>query len=180
MWPLFGTYGCSKSSAASCLSFLILFGFFGFNMLVLEPHHCNFLPFLHIQMWFLAIFKSTKQGQSVQKSRKSQNRVYTLLCVPKSPWIRCEPQKNVLRMYYGCFDHFLTAVQSILMPKTRILTYFSCFLRILEGLNYWAAWAGAARVHKNPKKSKSPKISLNIPQFSYNDILKFLGSVPFS
>ena len=166
MWPLFGTYGYSKCSGASYLSFLILFGFFGFHMLVLEPHHCNFLPFLQIQMWFLAIFKSTKWCQSVQKSWKSQNRVYTLRMVPKSPWIRYKPQKNVLRMDYGCFDHFLTAFHSILMPKTRILTYFSCFLTILEGLNYWAAWSGAAGVHKNPKKSKSPKMGLNTPKLS--------------
>ena len=131
----------------------------------------RFCDFRVFEMWFWMSFggrnfKSAKQGQSVQKSRKSQNRVYTLLCVPKSPWIRCEPQKNVLRMDYGCFDHFLTAVRGILMPKTRILTYFSCFLTILEGLNYWAAWSGAAGVHKNPKKSKSPKMGLNTPKLS--------------
>merc|ERR1711994_251140 len=85
---------------------------------------------------------------------------------PKVALNPMEPQKNVLRMDYGCFDNFLTAFHSILMPKTRILTYFSCFLTILEGLNYLAASTGAARVHKNPKKSKSPKMGLNTPKLS--------------
>merc|ERR1712083_698826 len=51
---------------------------------------------------------------------------------------------------------------------------------ILEGLNYLAASTGAAGVHKNPKKSKSPKMGLNAPKLSSNVILKCLGSVPLA
>merc|ERR1712141_200880 len=95
----------------------------------------------------------------------SKSSLYTL----NGPKVALDPMrtsKNVFRMDYGCLDHFLTAVRGILMPKTRILTNFSCFLTILEGLNYWAARPGAAGVHKNPKKSKSPKIGLNTPKLS--------------
>ena len=69
-------------------------------------------------------------------------------------------QKNVLGTANGWFWHFLTPVRGILTQKTAILTYFRCFLMILQDLNYWAACRGCARVHKTRKKSKSPKMSL--------------------
>merc|ERR1711994_623712 len=94
-------------------------------------------------------FKSAKQGQSVQKSRKSRFRDNTFYRGRIRQRIVSEPQKNVLRMYYGCFDHFLTAVQSILMPK-------SCFLTILEGLNVSGGCTGA----QEPKKVKIAKNEL--------------------
>ena len=83
-----------------------------------------------------SIFKSTKWCQSVQKSRKSQNRVYTVFRAQKSPGIDCETQKNDRGTRKWCFEHFLTAVRGIMMQKTAIFAYFWRFLKILQGLNY--------------------------------------------
>ena len=69
-------------------------------------------------------FKSAKQGQSVQKSRKAQNRVYTVFRAQKSPGIDCDTQKNDQGTRKWFFEHFLTAVRGIMMQKTAIFAYF--------------------------------------------------------
>ena len=110
-------------------------------------------------------FSNRQNGVRVsKKSTFSQNRFYTFLLYSGHPWTRCDPQKNGLGTTKWCFDHFLTPVRGILTQKTAILTYFRCFLMILQDLNYWAACRGRVGVHKNRKKSKSPKISLNTPK----------------
>ena len=77
-----------------------------------------------------SIFKSTKRCQSVKKSRKSQNGVYTVFRAQKSPGIDCETQKNDQGTRKWCFQHFLTAAPAILVKKrlfSHIFAYFWCF-----------------------------------------------------
>ena len=90
----------------------------------LQPKY-DFFAFFELKT---SIFKSTKRCQSVQKSRKSQNRVYTVYRAQKSPGIDCETQKNDRGTRKWCFEHFLTAVRGIVMQKTAIFPYFERFL----------------------------------------------------
>ena len=113
-----------------------------------------------------SLFKSTTWCPSDQKSWKSQNRVYTVFRAQKSSGIDSDTLENYRGTRKWCFEHFLAAAGAILMAKSAIFAYFWGFLMILHGLNFWAAWVLAARVHKNRKKSKSPKMGLKAPKLS--------------
>ena len=108
----------------------------------------RFHEFLRAQIRFFRYFRCENVQKSMISNRRNGVRVSQNHENPKIEFIHLEwsqsrPEsdanlkKNVLRMGNGCFDHFLTAVHSILTPKTRILMYFSCFWMVLAGLNYW-------------------------------------------
>ena len=132
-------------------------------MLVLQPYHWDIFSLLQIGMWFLAIFKSMKWCQSIQKPRKYQNQVYTLSNYFLGWWIRCKPQKKrfesgklVFRtLFDNCFGYF--------DAKN---TDFWCFLMFFDdfgGYKLLGSFRWSRLVYKNPKKSKLLKIGLNIP-----------------
>merc|ERR1711994_357312 len=59
-----------------------------------------------------------------------KSNLYTFMCLNQTRnRFRCS--ENNQDSGKLCFEHFLTAVRCILMPKKRILTYISCFLMIL-------------------------------------------------
>ena len=90
MWTLFRTYGYSKCSEVSYLSFPIPFGFFGFHITVLEPWYYDFFTFFTIPWVKKCIWERRKRQSECQKSWKSKNGVYRRWMNPKSPWIQCK------------------------------------------------------------------------------------------
>merc|ERR1712141_328852 len=93
----------------------------------------------------------------------SKSSLYTL----NGPKVALDPMrtsKNVFRMDYGCFDHFLTAVRGNLMPKTRILTYFSCFFDDFGRSQLLGSVIRGCRGAQEPQKIKIAKNGLKQPQ----------------